>query len=183
MTKHFLRRYKEIRKEVKNLHRLYEETKGNKKETKTNHYTPHGIRHYQAVEYLCYSLLPDRKHNHQKRISNTLLNEFKDRLIEGTDPIQSVKNFDDLYKVIDSSKIKGIGDLTIYDTAHRIGVYLNILPEKVYLHSGTLIGAKKIFGMINKKDLKKEEFPEPIKSCNLTCAEIEDLLCLYKERI
>ena len=35
-----------------------------------------------------------------------------------------------------------LGELTVYDVAHRIGAYLQLEPDVVYLHRGTRIGAR-----------------------------------------
>ena len=62
-----------------------------------------------------------------------------------------------------AKQIKGIGELTIYDTALRIGFYLDIYPDKVYLHAGTREGAKRLIGedkVKNKKYLEMSELPK-----------------------
>jgi hypothetical protein len=48
-------------------------------------------------------------------------------------------SFDELFQMVDNAigGIHGIGPLTVYDTACRIGEYLNLKPEKIYLHAGT----------------------------------------------
>ena len=94
-------------------------------------------------------------------------------------------DFEHLYDTILMliGSIKGIGPLTVYDTAKRIGHLLNppIYPEMyVYLSSGALEGAK---GLLGRNDLK---FREPI--CifapyfgSLPSIFIEDILCVYKD--
>jgi hypothetical protein len=61
------------------------------------------------------------------------------------------KNFSEIYDIIDVTKSEKIGEPTVYDTALRIGCYLNKFPEVVYLHSGTRIGAKNLPGNLNGK--------------------------------
>jgi hypothetical protein len=38
--------------------------------------------------------------------------------------------------------IAGIGRLTVYDVATRIGAHVDLAPERAYLHAGTATGAK-----------------------------------------
>jgi hypothetical protein len=38
--------------------------------------------------------------------------------------------------------IKGFGELAVYDCSLRVGSYLNLLPDKIYLHAGTRKGAE-----------------------------------------
>jgi len=124
-----------------------------------------------------------KKHNHQSRVKQSVLIELKDKLIQNIDAIQKASSFREIHGIIESLNIKGCGSLTSYDTAHRIGVYLNLLPVQIYLHSGTKIGAEKLLDKIEGNTIGKDELPEPLKSSDLSCADIEDLLCIYKDRI
>jgi len=121
------------------------------------------------------------KHEHQCRISPTKLEEYKDKLLEKKDEIKEQKNFDELHELTKECKLKGIGELTIYDTALRIGANVRKLPEKVYLHRGTLIGARNLFKSqrIRGRVLSSEELPCPLRE--LAPHHIENLLCIYKD--
>lgn len=123
------------------------------------------------------------KHNHQRRIKQQTLNELKERLIYNIEIIKNISDFENLHNLIKSFQISGCGELLTYDVAHRIGLYLNIQPDRVYLHRGTLAGAKKIINCSKKKWIFKDELPEPLKSSYLSCSDIEDLLCIFKKRI
>jgi len=87
-----------------------------------------------------------KRFDHQKIIPNHVLNLAKKRLLTNLKRIQSTKEFNDLYNLLKEllSNIKGVGELYIYDTALRIGAYLGHEPDKIYLHAGTLQGAKKL---------------------------------------
>lgn len=83
----------------------------------------------------------------------------------------------------------GIGELTTYDIAVRIANYLNgnlsnsnILPDKVYLHTGAWVGAKKLFGPNKrlKRVMPHSSFPAPLRNSKLDCDEIESFLCIMK---
>ena len=96
-------------------------------------------------------------------------------------------DFEELYDFVRSEigSIKGIGLLTIYDTARRIGHLLNspIYPkEYVYLAAGAKTGAEKL---LNSNNLR---FREPTKIFfpffgSLPSAFIEDMLCIFKDDI
>ena len=104
----------------------------------------------------------------------------KNRIYEG------FIDFEELYDFIHSviGNINGIGPLTIYDTARRIGHLFKspIYPEMyVYLSAGAKEAAEHL---LNKKPLK---FREPI--CLFTpffgtfpSIFIEDILCIFKDK-
>jgi len=94
-----------------------------------------------------------------------------------------VKSFNELFEIINSAliNVKGIGELYVYDTSLRIGAKLNVLPEKVYMHAGTRIGARRLgyegsIRFIEISDL-------PIEFQQLEPYEIEDMLCRFKDKI
>ncbi len=122
-----------------------------------------------------------KRFDHQRRIPLDVLKLAEEKLLTNLKQIQSTKEFDELYNLLKEllSEIKGIGELYIYDTALRIGAYLGHEPDKIYLHAGTLEGAKKLsvntkHGYILKKDL-------PSEFNKLSPREIEDCLCIYKD--
>ena len=75
--------------------------------------------------------------------------------------------------------IRGIGDLTIYDTSLRIGAKLGLYPKAVYLHRGVISGAKALGLNYRQKSIPIKDIPEPISN-NLEPYEIEDFLCICK---
>jgi len=122
-----------------------------------------------------------KRFDHQRRIPKNVLNLAEEKLLKNLEQIQSTKDFDELYILLKKllSEIKGIGELYIYDTALRIGAYLGHEPDKIYLHAGTLQGAKKLglntkLGYVFKKEL-------PNEFGRLLPREIEDCLCIYKD--
>lgn len=120
-----------------------------------------------------------KRHPHQRRIPGTSLRKAKQQLLEHQEALRAAQNFAELYAVIVSKigLIRGIGELAIYDIAHRIGAFLGFEPDEVYLHAGTRAGAKALgySGRLIKKDELPPEFAP------LTAAEIEDCLCIYKD--
>lgn len=103
----------------------------------------------------------DRKESHQYRIPKVVLEEFYQKVKSKTESIKECKDFEQLLSIAEACKIKGIGELALYDTAFRIGCKLKIFPKYVYLHAGTKIGADAIFGKrIREKRLSLEDLPD-----------------------
>ena len=122
-----------------------------------------------------------KRYSHQYRITRRAMQEAERILLENYDALQKCKSFHELWQHISKilSAVTGLGELYIYDTALRIGAYLNLLPERVYLHAGTRTGAK-AFGIVSRHTewVDVDELPSPLKE--LPPHEVEDILCLYK---
>jgi len=79
--------------------------------------------------------------------------------------------------------VKGVGELTIYDTANRIGAHLGLKPEHIYLHAGTKKGAEKLLGhRIKAKHINAHDLPPAFQNKALSNAALEDILCIYKDQ-
>lgn len=91
-------------------------------------------------------------------------------------------DFEDLYADIARCQVPGIGDLTLYDTALRIGHVMDpcIYPKQyVYLARGAKVGAEKLLG-------RKVNWREPIDVFQPYFGDfpsrcIEDFLCIMKD--
>jgi hypothetical protein len=94
---------------------------------------------------------------------------------------KACSSFHELLQMVDDAirSIRGIGELAVYDTAHRIGAYLRLEPPKVYLHAGTRIGARALGLGKGTNKLEIDELPAAFH--RLTAGEIEDCLCIYKD--
>jgi hypothetical protein len=121
----------------------------------------------------------NRRHSHQYRIPSDVLRKFTRRLLGLSEDLAAAETFIVLYGTVKSARVKGIGELTLYDTSQRIGIYLRIRPDKVFIHSGTRIGAQRYLGRsISERFLDKSLFTD---FQHLTCGEIEDIMCIYKD--
>lgn len=121
-----------------------------------------------------------RKYCHQRRIPHNVLLNVKQKLYTQKIFILKCKTFDEIYNVIESCRVKGFGDLSIYDSALRIGAFLGIEPDKIYLHAGTKKGAKNLgVDIRGKKVISKDELPSVFRK--MKPVELEDLLCIYKD--
>lgn len=119
-----------------------------------------------------------KKHNHQSKVRDTVLIEWSFKIVGNINPIE-IKDFDHLFDRLEELLIWGIGPVTHYDVATRIGAYLKMEPEQLYLHAGVLSGWKLLHG--NGK--WPERLPRgswPVALQCLPADQVEDLLCAYR---
>ena len=134
-----------------------------------------------AIRKAALALNPDNeKHGHQWRIPRTTLKAWRTELSKKASSLQSCNDFEGLMEIARTAgkNIWGIGELTIYDTTHRIGAYLRKAPSMVYLHAGTRDGAKALGFNGNRAFIFPRELPRAFR--RLKPYEIEDCLCIYK---
>jgi hypothetical protein len=92
-----------------------------------------------------------------------------------------VRTFDELHTLAARTvgPISFIGPLTLYDTAHRIGAFLGLRPEFVYLHAGVCSGAKALGLDYKANKLPMSALPKAFQK--LRPEQAEDCLCIYKD--
>ncbi|MCK6445988.1 MAG: hypothetical protein L6Q99_06305 [Planctomycetes bacterium] len=97
--------------------------------------------------------------------------------------LDSCRSFDELHTTVNSTirDIHMIGALVVYDVAHRIGAFLKLEPERVYLHRGTRDGALALGLGRGREWIDLAELPDEFG--RLSPAEAEDCLCIYKKRL
>ena len=124
-----------------------------------------------------------RRFSHQRRLKQTTLEEAREVLLSVSGRLRRTKDFDQLHESIQHALdgIKGLGSLYFYDTALRIGANLRMLPERVYLHRGTRAGAKALGLEWRESSLDPECLPKELAS--LKPHEVEDFLCIFKDRL
>ena len=121
-----------------------------------------------------------KRFSHQRRIRKNCLMQFRDNVLKYRENINNAKSFEDLHAIVEKARVYGIGELAVYDTAQRIGQYMGLYPNYVYMHAGTRSGARKLIGEKARMNMvDKTEFPESFRK--LSCAAIEDILCRYKD--
>jgi hypothetical protein len=125
------------------------------------------------------------KQGNERGIKPDVLKEMKTRILKRIGDLVKAKTFDELMSIIESEKVRGFGELAIYDTTMRISSFLKLEPDKVYLHAGTREGMKKLeerglvpAGSAKRKAVPVDHLPEPLK--RLRPAETEHLLCWGK---
>jgi hypothetical protein len=122
-----------------------------------------------------------KRHEHQYLIAKPLLEQAEGRLQAMARKLAHAADFAALHDLVEDEigRLHGIGPLTIYDIAHRVGAYLKKAPKLVYLHSGTKIGAA-VFGL-RGRTIDPANLPSAFS--RLTPAEIEDCLCIYRHEL
>lgn len=134
----------------------------------------------EAVWRACYSRNElNKKHNHQSKVKNEVLIEWS-KVIVGKVLPWEINNFDQLFDTLERLIIKGIGPVTHYDVATRIGAYLKLEPEQLYLHAGVLDGWKLLHRYNEKWPFRIKRIYWPAALRELPADQVEDLLCAYR---
>ena len=123
-----------------------------------------------------------KKHNHQSKVQDVTLDMWA-RVIMGNVLPNEMKSFDQLFDRLGELLIWGIGPVTHYDVATRIGAYLKLEPEQLYLHAGVLDGWKLLYPngyWPNGKNHRLAREHWPIELQSLPADQVEDLLCAYR---
>lgn len=121
-----------------------------------------------------------KRYPHQRRIPRSALVKVHQALLQ-TD-LGKASSFADLHETIKRviGDIRGVGELMVYDTAHRIGAYLGLRPGQVYVHAGVREGARAL-GLNRTKTISRTELPPPLRK--LRPEHVEDCLCIYKREL
>jgi hypothetical protein len=136
----------------------------------------------EAVERAWRSKMIDRKMNsHQWRVGEKKLEEGLKICQRYNRNPDSFNDFHDVYCWIESitKNTDRLGSLTAYDVARRLGAWLDMQPKMVYLHRGTLKGARKLG--IKGEMVSLNDFPPEIQKLGATHA--ENFLCICKDEI
>jgi hypothetical protein len=145
-----------------------------------------------------------KHHNHQSKVDLTARIEFGRRIFHGKkdwlgrihaakeDGLEWLTPFDAMHDWFDAIKPYGIGPVTVYDVAVRIGAFLEIEPEQVYMHAGVRQGmkalgqalgnhpaGKRLAGAHKLQRVPKYLLPKPLRS--MKADDVEDILCTYRE--
>jgi hypothetical protein len=122
-----------------------------------------------------------KRHPHQRRIPGALLEQVEARLQGIGRKLAKTADFAALHRAVDDQigGIKGVGALTVYDIAHRIGAHFGKAPGLVYLHAGTRTGARAF--NIGGDSFDPKILPKAFS--RLAPSEIEDCLCIYKDEL
>lgn len=136
-----------------------------------------------AIRFAALARIPGgKKSQHQWRLKNSDLGLAEHALLAIEHEIARSPTFDQLYELICCAigHIWKAPELYGYDTALRIGARLHLKPDKVYLHRGTRVGARRL-GLASKgRTLDISRLPQDIRK--LSATELEDFLCIFKDR-
>jgi len=134
----------------------------------------------EAVRIAAISTTQDgKRHPHQRRIPAPVLTTGA-RLLATLD-LSRIRSFDELHDVIAKvrRRVPGLGAVWTYDVATRVATKLKLVPQRVYLHTGTRAGAKTLGCSVRAGVLEMSDLPREIR--RLTPAQAEDFLCIYKD--
>lgn len=134
-----------------------------------------------------------KHHNHQSKVDLNARLELGQALSTVSTRGFRRMDFDDLHDLIDEIKPYGIGPVTVYDVAVRVGAYLGIEPQSVYVHAGVRKGLKALEEALNRKHgtrayldgahklprVPMSMFPAPWNK--MRADDVEDMLCTYRE--
>lgn len=135
-----------------------------------------------AITKAAMAELPNGKRfGHQRRIPGAVLHKAAMRLVRAN--LESARSFEELHQLVSDTigNIHGIGELTIYDTAHRIGARSGLRPQHVFLHAGVRDGAKALGLDHSVERLSVRDLPPELR--RLRPEQVEDCLCSYKARL
>lgn len=140
----------------------------------------------QAIERACLSQLPSGqsakllRHPHQRRIPGVILAEAARVLGDRKSELAAARTFGRVLEVVDDAifPIPGVGELLVYDVAYRVGGFLGLQPDSVYLHRGTREGARVLGLPTNRESIGLSEFQVALQS--LRADQIEDVLCIFR---
>jgi hypothetical protein len=127
-------------------------------------------------------------HGHQFRVGRTRLGKIEGPLTRDLREITGFNDFGELYSLVRRciADLPGLGDLTVYDTALRLGGFFNVMPTSVYLQCGARKGALEFYRLFRNNESLPEGrsvpttifFPE---LQDLSPCEIENFLCIMMQ--
>lgn len=144
----------------------------------------HSLSPAEAVRRACRSLQPDGTlHPHQRRLGTARMAEAAAIMAPFAAALMAAKTFAELHRIVELhlSAAGGFGELVIYDIAQRVGWYRELEPEEIYLHRGTRDGARVLVPGVTGRTLARSRLPSEFQA--LSPAQLEDVLCIYKDDI
>jgi hypothetical protein len=137
-----------------------------------------------ALHHAAYAINQrNKRFGHQCRITRAALAASAALIGAASAKLRACASFEELHDCLKNSvgAVRGIGELYLYDTALRLGANIGLSPNKVYMHTGTRLGARALGLDISRPAIPVREFPPVLQS--LSASELEDFLCIYKARL
>lgn len=134
-----------------------------------------------AIRFACHG--KDGKiHGHQHLVGKKKLERAAKALQRHAVQIEACDSFDELLHCVEDStqNIHGFGVLAVYDTSLRLGAYLGLWPEVVYLHAGTKKGCKALGLKTSGGTVEMVKLPNAVRV--LEPYQAEDFLCIFKDQ-
>jgi hypothetical protein len=135
----------------------------------------------EAIQFACHGK-EGKIHDHQHLVGKKRLETARTVLQKHADQIRACKSFDTLLTLVEdqTDAIDGFGVLAVYDTSLRLGAYLKLWPEVVYLHAGTRKGCKALGVATKGGRVEMKRLPTPVQP--LEPYQAEDFLCIFKDQ-
>lgn len=119
-------------------------------------------------------------HEHQHRVGCGRVDAAAALVRPHVNAIMQTSDFRELHALVTllARDMQRIGELAVYDVAQRIGWYRRLEPIEIYLHRGTLDGARALTPLLRGKTITADLLPVALRA--FTPAQLEDVLCIYK---
>ena len=145
---------------------------------------------HEAVWIACASKRRNGKmHSHQTKVKVEARRDFGWNIIQLHDSFPETllaRTFDEFHDDLWDIRPVGIGPLTVYDVATRIGAYLKLEPDQIYLHTGARMGWDAMWGerrLAGVYDGRVSRNYWPMALLQLSADMAEDFLCTYREAL
>lgn len=119
-------------------------------------------------------------HPHQYRLEAGNMQNYAESLHTYENDLRAARSFDDIMVIANDARVHGIGDLAIYDTAVRVGSFLNIWPQRVYLHADARAGVGGLINNLSTSIITRDQLPDEFNNSDLSCYELEDIYVSIK---
>jgi hypothetical protein len=108
--------------------------------------------------------------------------EMAEALLKRLPEVRKCRDFEQLFEVVDACSPWGIGPMSRYAVAERIGAYIKIKPKAfLYLHAGPAKGWKALTGRAAPSRVAVEALPKALRRIELY--HVENLLCEYRDTL
>jgi hypothetical protein len=124
------------------------------------------------------------KHSHQYRVSNAALREAARLAAKRWADFFEPASFEPIIATTREiqADVSGLGVMWGYDAAEKIAAHRGIVPEEyVYVQRGALVGARKLRLRVVRGRIRYADIPPKLRV--LTAGDIEDFLCVNKDRL
>lgn len=124
----------------------------------------------------------------RRGVSENIAQQVEHNLQDRIDDLMNCTNFSEIIKIVGECKVNGFGELSIYDTAVRIGAFIRIEPDEIYLHAGTREGIKQleekgylVEGSSKRRTIRRNEMPKEFE--DMSADEIQHFTCYEKDNL